>query len=243
MASKQVDDFSSEFEVEDAPIAPAGSSEERESDPHRLAQRQKQIDFGKNTLGYQRYLDEVPRETRGKQHPNTPDVYQKTSKRAFDGQVKKWRRMLHTWDLPGDAEPTAAPQTESKNGENQRQPAAGLPLKMSAMRPTNNNNKRSHSFLAALLSPTMAPPESKVQKKINANTEGEPVVQEESHPSQALMAKWRDMVTGKKTNNSGPQNDIIEMIDAAVGCSEEVSYSEDEDEAVPMQAEAMNVVV
>lgn len=34
---------------------------ERESDPHRLAQRQKQIDFGKNTLGYDRYLHAVPR--------------------------------------------------------------------------------------------------------------------------------------------------------------------------------------
>jgi len=150
--------------------------------------------------------------------------------------------MLHSWDLPGDAEPAAAPQTESKNGENQRQPATGLPLKMSAMRPANNNNKRSRSFLAALLSPTMAPKDSKAQKKINnANKEGEPVAQEEPHPSQALMAKWRDMVTGK-TNNNEPRNDTIEMIDAVVTCNEEVSYSEDEDEAVPMQAEAMTVV-
>jgi hypothetical protein len=34
---------------------------ERESDAHRLAQRQKQIDMGKNTLGYQRYKAAVPR--------------------------------------------------------------------------------------------------------------------------------------------------------------------------------------
>lgn len=34
---------------------------EREEDPHRLAQRQKQIDFGKNTLGYDRYCQLVPR--------------------------------------------------------------------------------------------------------------------------------------------------------------------------------------
>jgi hypothetical protein len=158
--------------------------------------------------------------------------------------------MLHAWDLPGDdAEiaAAAAPQIDSKNEENQRQ-AAGLPLKMSAMRPANNNNKRSRSFLAALLSPTMAPPESKVQKKINNNnnnSEGEPVAQEKTHPSQALMAKWKNMVTGNNKNNSGPQNDNIEMtgIEAAIGCGEEVSYSEDEeDEAVPMQAEAMTVI-
>lgn len=32
-----------------------------ETDPHRIAQRQKQIDYGKNTLGYQRYTEEVPK--------------------------------------------------------------------------------------------------------------------------------------------------------------------------------------
>lgn len=32
-----------------------------ESDQHRLSQRQKQIDFGKNTRGYQLYTNKVPR--------------------------------------------------------------------------------------------------------------------------------------------------------------------------------------
>lgn len=31
-----------------------------EVDVHRMAQRQKQIDFGKNTLGYTNYLQQVP---------------------------------------------------------------------------------------------------------------------------------------------------------------------------------------
>ena len=34
---------------------------EKEEDAHRIQQRQKQIDFGKNTLGYQRYCESVPR--------------------------------------------------------------------------------------------------------------------------------------------------------------------------------------
>ena len=32
-----------------------------ETDPHRLVQRQKQIDFGKNTVGYENYTKDVPR--------------------------------------------------------------------------------------------------------------------------------------------------------------------------------------
>ena len=35
--------------------------EPKETDPHRIAQRQKQVDYGKNTLGYQRYTEEIPR--------------------------------------------------------------------------------------------------------------------------------------------------------------------------------------
>jgi histone RNA hairpin-binding protein len=35
--------------------------QEVESDPVRLAARQKQIDYGKNTLGYQKYVELVPR--------------------------------------------------------------------------------------------------------------------------------------------------------------------------------------
>ena len=34
---------------------------EKETDAHRIAQRQKQVDFGKNTLGYDYYLKAVPR--------------------------------------------------------------------------------------------------------------------------------------------------------------------------------------
>jgi len=66
----------------------------------RLKQRQKQIDLGKKTLGYQRYADFVPRNKRKPWHPKTPDRTKICSKRSWDGMVRKWRRMLHRYDPP-----------------------------------------------------------------------------------------------------------------------------------------------
>jgi hypothetical protein len=78
---------------------------ERISDPHKLASRRKQIDFGKNTLSYERYSREVPRSARKETDPKTPDITNPMSKRRFDGMIKAWRRGLHEWEqnnpLPG----------------------------------------------------------------------------------------------------------------------------------------------
>lgn len=71
---------------------------ERVSDTHVLAQRQKQIDFGKNTLAYDRYSTEVKRRERTEKDPQTPDASEPISKRRFDGKVKAWRRSLHVWE-------------------------------------------------------------------------------------------------------------------------------------------------
>jgi len=73
-----------------------------ETDPVRLRQRQKQIDYGKNTRGYERYMELVPKHRRRRSDPRTPDKHQKYSKRAWDGLVRKWRRDLHRWDPPED---------------------------------------------------------------------------------------------------------------------------------------------
>ena len=77
-------------------------ADEKETDPRRLAQRQKQIDYGKNTIGYDRYCAQVPRHERrrGKQHPMTPDKTMRVGKKVFDGFVRKWRQALHTYDPP-----------------------------------------------------------------------------------------------------------------------------------------------
>lgn len=42
---------------------------------------------------------------RKKEHPRTPDIRQVCSKRSWDGQIRKWRRLLHEYDPPkGDDE-------------------------------------------------------------------------------------------------------------------------------------------
>lgn len=73
----------------------------REDDPRRLAQRQKQIEYGKNTVGYHKYADLVPKNKRKREDPKTPNKHQICSKRSWDGQIRKWRRMLHFYDPEG----------------------------------------------------------------------------------------------------------------------------------------------
>jgi len=67
-------------------------------DEQRLAQRQKQIDYGYRTVGYLRYRLLVAKDQRKPDHPRTPKKTQGCSKRSWDGQLKKWRRDLHLWD-------------------------------------------------------------------------------------------------------------------------------------------------
>ena len=151
--------------------------------------------------------------------------------------MKKWRRMLHLWDLPEEgADNEAAPsnEPESKNGALQRQ-VRGLPLKIpSAIRPAV---KRSRSFLDALISPTAAPPEPK-QHKTGAGPAAHP---SDAHPSNVLMAKWRQMATTEPLQNDVNMVTESMAIEAEI---EEVSYSEDEDvdEVGAMEVEPVHIL-
>jgi len=78
----------------------------RETDTVKIQSRLKQIQFGKNTTGYDNYVAAVPKRKRTMpidKHPRTPDPYEIQSKRQFDGKIKVWRRGLHLWDNHGDA--------------------------------------------------------------------------------------------------------------------------------------------
>lgn len=78
---------------------------EYEKDIETLVRRQKQIDYGKNTLGYENYTRQVPREQRTRDHPKTPPKHIKYSRRAWDGLVRVWRKKLHCFDPDAKPEP------------------------------------------------------------------------------------------------------------------------------------------
>jgi histone RNA hairpin-binding protein len=78
-----------------------------ESDPQRLRARQKQIDIGLMSQAYAKYIKQVPKHCRDEKrklldHPVTPNIRFKCSKRCFDGLVSAWRRRLHEWDAKQD---------------------------------------------------------------------------------------------------------------------------------------------
>ncbi|KAL0228425.1 hypothetical protein RCL1_004568 [Eukaryota sp. TZLM3-RCL] len=77
------------------------SNSQVESDMIRLKWRQKQIDFGKNTNGYQRYISEVPIHARQPHHPRTPPLDLKISKKKWGYMCNNWRRELHRFDTSG----------------------------------------------------------------------------------------------------------------------------------------------
>eukprot|EP01006_Ploeotia_vitrea_P046648 TRINITY_DN67047_c9_g1_i1.p1 TRINITY_DN67047_c9_g1~~TRINITY_DN67047_c9_g1_i1.p1 ORF type:complete len:453 (+),score=68.76 TRINITY_DN67047_c9_g1_i1:29-1360(+) len=74
---------------------------EYEDDPHRLAQRQKQIMYGENTSGYHNFIKLLEKDQSLLKGclPVKPSINQKCSKRSWDGQVRKWRRALHMYDF------------------------------------------------------------------------------------------------------------------------------------------------
>ena len=70
-----------------------------ERDPVVLARRQKQIDYGKNTVSYDNYTDKVPKAKRQPGMPRTPPKHRKFSRRQWDGLIKHWKIRIHEWNV------------------------------------------------------------------------------------------------------------------------------------------------
>lgn len=72
---------------------------ENESDPSIISRREKQIEYGKSTLAYERYCQQVHKDARTATMPRTPEKLKKYSRRQFDGLIKSWKIRIHEWDL------------------------------------------------------------------------------------------------------------------------------------------------
>ena len=143
---------------------------EKITDPHKLQQRQKQIDLGKNTLAYERYARDVKRHNRQRGDPRTPDITEPDSKRQFDGRVKEWRRKLHQWESEHpEAQPTVPasacpPQLASVEAGPSAEPA--MPEVRSTVAPSHPLGARASS---------LANQRTAAQAEVQACLEGPPL--------------------------------------------------------------------
>jgi len=81
-----------------------GKPKEKEFDADVLARRQKQIDYGKNGVAYDNYVNKVPKDKRSFNLPRTPDKNLKYSRRQWDGLIKAWKLQIHSWNAKGDTD-------------------------------------------------------------------------------------------------------------------------------------------
>eukprot|EP00116_Pleurobrachia_bachei_P004719 sb/3464981/ len=76
------------------------SVQDKELTEKQKVSREKDIVYGKVTVGYQNYKKIVPKSARRKQDPETPKKNKPYSTRSWFSQIKAWKQSLHQWDTP-----------------------------------------------------------------------------------------------------------------------------------------------
>jgi len=71
--------------------------DENETDEIVLERREKQIQYGKNTIAYHTYSRMIPKNGRKDAMPRTPAKHRKYSRRQWDGMIKNWKQMIHAF--------------------------------------------------------------------------------------------------------------------------------------------------
>jgi len=69
-----------------------------ETDENVISRREKQIQYGKNTAAYKRYINQIQKNERSSDMPVTPNKNLSYSRRHFDSMIKHWKLTIHNWD-------------------------------------------------------------------------------------------------------------------------------------------------
>ena len=75
---------------------------DKETDPDVLERRQKQIDYGKNSVTYQNYRRLVIKAKRKNHEPKTPRKNLKWPRRTWDTMIRWWKKDIYIWNDQGD---------------------------------------------------------------------------------------------------------------------------------------------
>jgi hypothetical protein len=93
--------------------------------------------------------------------PRTPDRHQSCSKRSWDGQIRKWRKLLHQWDTVPPV-PIDINALKKQNQSEGRSPYAASPFVGSGGSASGTTPARSPAPYASAKSPYHMPPQGNV---------------------------------------------------------------------------------
>jgi hypothetical protein len=93
---------------------------------NRRQTRQRQIDKGKEQIGYKRYKQVFP--VPGPTDPRTPRADTRADRKTFDFELKVWKTFLHKFDPPENTDETPTPKSAPSESALAAEPGSEGPL-------------------------------------------------------------------------------------------------------------------